>query len=529
MKIVTVSEMKEIENKAFCEFGFEESLLVENVGFKGAHFIYENFLNDHYFNEMIILVGRGNNGADGLAIGRHLRNRGLSVRAFLLFPDEKETPELSKQLKLAKNYGVKITEVRSVESFNAYFTQIQDQYLVIDGLVGTGLRLPLSSFLFDIIETINNNSTITISIDIPTGVTGDAGSVGSTAIHADYTLAIGLPKTGHFINEGAKRSGQLVVLDVGLPALLLRKGDKYLLTQEVINKIYNQRNKFAHKNTFGHCLVTGGSHGLTGALIMAANAALKVGTGVVTAATWEENYDELTSRIIPEIITGLIPTNRNDLDDIIKAFSRYDSIVIGPGLGRSKDVRSTVLELLNNFSGPVVLDADAIRVLSLSDDQEVFQRRNAPTIFTPHMGEFADFVGVSVGEILERPLYYIKEMVDLTNSCFILKGPCSFLGFPNGETYVNYFPNDGMASGGSGDVLAGILGGILAQHAPARKVSGLFENKEKIYQALCLGVSLHTLAGKHAAKNLGERSMSAMSIIDHFPHAFKELEDGQLD
>jgi ADP-dependent NAD(P)H-hydrate dehydratase / NAD(P)H-hydrate epimerase len=523
MKVVTVSEMKSIEEKTYNEFGFSENLIIENFGLSAADFMQENFLNDHDYGEIIILTGKGNNGADSLAIGRHLTNRGYSVRAFILFPGENSTPEQKQQLALAKKFGVKISEINSVESFKAYFSQIQDQYLVIDGIVGTSFKTPLSNYLFEIIETVNSNSTMTIAIDIPTGITGDGGTISSASIVADYTLAVGLPKTGHFISEGAKRSGELVVIDAGFPTILLKEGDKYLLTQEVIGNIYQQRSKFAHKNTFGHSLVIGGSHGLTGALVMASNAALKVGTGLVTAATWENNYNELTSRITPEIMTGVIPTDRKDVVDNIKAFSRYDSIVLGPGLGRSENVRETVLEILNNYSGPLVIDADAIRVLSLKDDLEIFQRRKSPTIFTPHIGEFAHLLGISVEEVLEKPLEYLKKMVDLTNSCFILKAACTFLAFPNGETYINYFPNDGMATGGSGDVLAGVLGGMLAQYAPEKKVSAMFEDKEKVFHGLCLGVALHTLAGKHAAINLGERTMSAMSIIEHFSDAFKEL------
>jgi ADP-dependent NAD(P)H-hydrate dehydratase / NAD(P)H-hydrate epimerase len=524
MKVVSIEEMKNIELKAFNDFGFAEKQIIENVGISASDFIQEKFLSETDYGEIIVLTGKGNNGADSLAVARNLRNRGYSVRAFLLFPEE-GTEDQRLQLNLARNFGVKISEINSIDSFKAYFSQKQDQYLVIDGIVGTSFKTPLSNYLFEIIETVNIHSTVTISIDIPTGITGDNGRISSASILADYTLAVGLPKTGHFISEGAKRSGELVVLDAGLPVVLLEEGEKYLLTPEVVSNIYLQRNKFAHKNTFGHSLVVGGSHGLTGALLMASKAALKVGTGLVTAATWKSNYNELTSRTSPEIMTGLIPTERKAIVDNIKAFFRYDSIVLGPGLGRSEDARETVLEILNNYSGPVIVDADAIRVLSLKEDREVFQRRKSPTIFTPHIGEFASFIDTSVENVLEKPMIYLKKMVDLTNSCFILKGACTYLAFPNGETYINYFPNDGMATGGSGDVLAGILGGMLAQYAPEKKVSGMFEDKEKVFHALCLGVALHTLAGKHAALMLGERTMSAMDIIQHFSHAFKELNE----
>ncbi|MCO4794157.1 MAG: NAD(P)H-hydrate dehydratase [Bacteriovoracaceae bacterium] len=524
MKVVDLAEMRTIEEKTFGEFGFKENLVIENVGIRAADFIEIEFLAEKSFGEIILLVGRGNNGADTLSTGRHLRNRGYSVRAFQLFPEDKGTKEFDFQLQLAKNFGVKISELKSVEALSTYFFQTQDEYLVIDGVLGTGFNPPLSNFLMEVFEIVNHQSSIMISMDIPSGILGDTGAMSGAAISADLTLAIGLPKSGYYISEGAKRSGEIAVLDVGFPKVLTEEGDKYLLTPERVADLYRERSRFAHKNTFGHCLVLGGSKGLTGALLMASTAALKVGTGLITSATWDENYGELASRVTPEIMTGLIPTDEDEIEKIVRSLSRYDSIVIGPGLGRSAKARESVLKILNHFAGPVVVDADAIRVLSLKEDVEVFQRRKAPTILTPHMGEFSAFIDVPTEKVLENPIGYLKELVDQTNSCIVMKGSCTYLGFPNGEVYINYFPNDGLATGGSGDVLAGMLGGLLAQYLPEKKISGMFEDKEKIYQALCLGVAVHTLSGKHAAEQLGVRSMTAGSIIDHFTLAFKELD-----
>lgn len=525
MRVVTTEEMKAIENVAMSELGFSESLIVENVGMRGADFLQEVLAGEMEWSEIILLIGRGNNGADALAIGRHLVSRGHRVRAFLLFPDEDSTPELQTQAKLADGFGVKVTEVKNIDQLTSYFTQTASNYLVVDGVLGTGFRLPLSQYLFEVFNLVNEYSTITVSVDIPSGVEAEHGEVSSAAIRADYTLAIGLPKTGHFIASGAQYSGDVVTLDAGLPQKLLTGGNTFLLSPEELTSYYHGRDRFAHKNTFGHALVVGGSQGLCGALIMAASAALKVGTGLVTAATWSRSYGEVVSRIPPEIMTGLIPVQKEDVDSILKNFDRYDTVVVGPGMGRSSDTRRVVLEVLNHYAGPVVVDADAIKVLSLKDDHEVFRRRKAPTILTPHMGEFAGFSGLSVEEVTSRPIQCLRELVDQTNSSIVMKGPTTYLGFPNGEVYINYFPNDGMASGGSGDVLAGIIGGLLAQLPDERRTSQMFEDKKRYYDAICAAVAAHTLAGKIARDALGARAMTALSIVDHLSHAFKELDE----
>lgn len=525
MRVVDHNEMKEIELKAIEEYGFQEPLIIENVGIQGAYLIAENLLNDFESGEILLLVGSGNNGSDGLAIGRHLRNRGFSVRAFMLFPEEDLGPEVIRQRDMARAFGVKITELKNFDQLAAYFAETQSDYFIIDAIFGTGFRLPLSNFLFDIVNAVNDHASFIVSIDMPSGITGDTGSMSSAAMKADITLAVGLPKIGHYLSYGAIHSGELVTLDAGFPAELIEGGDKFLLSIDSMTSLYRPRNKFAHKNSFGHSLIVGGSQGLTGALIMASKAALRVGTGLVTASTWSENYGELASRIIPEVMTGLIPTDEEEIADTLKDLSRYHSVVIGPGLGRGARARSTVIELLNNFTGPVVIDADALKVLNLEEDRMLLAQRKFPTILTPHMGEFAHLCGLSIEQVLEDPLGNLKNLVDQTNSSIILKGACTFLGFPNGETYINYYPNDGMASGGSGDVLAGILGGLLAQLPVDRKRSTMFDDKSKFFETLRLGVLVHTIAGKHAVNKLGPRAMSAGTIIDHLTDAFGQIEE----
>lgn len=531
MRVVNKVEMRSIESEAMESFGFSEELVLENIGIRGADFIEEEILSHKEFEEVVFLIGQGNNGADGLAVARHLCNRGYPCRAFMLFDDADSSEGLKKQKMLCEKFGVKFTDLNGADQLGAYFTQTQDEYLVIDAILGIGFRGPLSNYLFDIVKLVNEYSSITVSMDLATGIEADSGAIDSEAIIADFTLAVGLPKTGLYVGEGAKHSGEIAVLDCGFPIATIDGGDKALLLIENLSHIYSGRSKFAHKNSLGHALIIGGSVGLTGALIMASEAALRVGTGLVTAATWRESYEEATSRMTPEVMTGLIPTERDDVEDIIRLLERYDSIVIGPGLGRDEKTRSSVVKLLSSFAGPVAVDADAINALSLKNDSELLKSRKGATILTPHIGEFASFMGVSNAEVLSNPLGLLKKAVEKTNSCIILKGACSFLAFPTGEILINYFPNDGMATGGSGDVLSGMLGGLLAQAAPdkaSKKKSSLFTNDSNYNEAMCLGVALHTLAGKHAAEKNGPEAMSARDIIKNLNEAFREISNPLL-
>jgi len=523
--------MAEIEKITYKDYSLNESLIIEMVGIKGADFLESRFLKKENYSEIVVLVGKGNNGADGLSIARQLQNRGFVVRAFLLFPSEiKKTSELGKQLIMARSFGVKITEIKDNEQINAYFTQTQEDFLVIDAILGTGTRLPLSQYLFEIINLVNKYATTIVAIDIPSGITGGGGEMSSTAIKASYTLAIGLPKTGYYMSEGMRHAGKIYILKAGFPEKLLEGGDKQLLMPPKVGHLIKKRNKFDHKNRFGHLLVMGGSKGLTGALIMAATAGIKVGAGLVSAVTWEDNYLELVTRVMPEVMTGTIPKRGKlkDVEGLLRDMNRFSAIVLGPGLGKTPQARELLVEVLNNFSGPLVLDADALKLLDLKKDKEILSHRKAPTILTPHIAEFAAFTGIPRADILTDPLGPLKEVIDETNCCFVIKGPCSFVGNPNGEVFINYFPNDGMATGGSGDVLAGIIGGFLAQIRPEVSTSGMFRDPEKYYEAVNLGVCLHTLAGKYAALKHGTFSMTANSIIKSFPRAFKELsQDGK--
>lgn len=526
MRIVTQKEMKELEVEAQKKFHFPEKLIIENVALGAAKTILNRLGEDILAAEIIFLIGRGNNGGTGLAIARHLASMGYESHAFLLFDKNEASTEVKEQLLIAETYGVRTAYIDDVSNLESYFQQNSSPKIIIDAIFGTGVRLPLSQFLYDIIHLVNQEKAYTISLDIPTGVEGDTGFIQGNAIQADLTLAVSLPKLGYYQADGAKLVGEIEVISAGLPNQIMQKGgDKFLIDANIKNELPHGRNKFGDKRLFGHTLVIGGSHGLTGALVMASSAAIKVGAGLVTAATWETQYQEFLSRLIPEVMTGYIPLEQAKWGRLIKDLEKYDSIVIGPGLARSNRARMLVLEILNNFSGPVVLDADAINVLSLKEDSQVFALRNAPTLMTPHLGEFSRFAGIPLDDVMKEPFYHLREVIERINCTVVLKGPCTFLGFTNGKTYFNYAPNDGMATGGVGDVLAGILGGLIGQEANLKRRDSLYNIYENLNRTILMGVMIHTMAGKAAAEKYGVRPMTATSLIEVFPDAFKQLDE----
>ncbi len=526
MRIVTHSEMKDLEKLAQTRFHFPEKLIIENVALLGARAIVEKLGPEIALGELIFLIGKGFNGGTGLAIARHLASMGHETRAFLLFEERDCSTEVKEQLKIARSYGVRATHIDEVTALEGYFQQNSAPKIIIDAIFGTGVRLPLSHFLYDVINLVNQEKAYTISLDIPTGVEGDSGQIQGNAIEADLTLAVGLPKLGYYQSEGARLVGEVSVIPSGLPREVIEtNGDKFLIDQDLKNDLPERRNKFGDKRLFGHTLVIGGSHGLTGALVMSSSAALKVGAGLVTACTWEPQYQEFISRLIPEVMTGFVPNDQTKWGKLLRDLDRYDSIVIGPGLGRSLRSRTLVLEILNNFSGPVVLDADAINVLNLKDDAEVFRVRSAPTLLTPHFGEFARFTGIPLEDVMKEPYRYLKGTIEMINCSVILKGPCTYLGFPNGKTFFNFSPNDGMATGGVGDVLAGILGGFIAQEENLKKRDSLYNIYGNLNRTILLGVLIHTWSGRSAAEKLGVRPMTATSLIEALPEAFKALDE----
>lgn len=523
MRVVSIQEMKLIEQESIEKYHLDENIIIENVGVQGAEKLRSLLEANQVSEEIIFMIGKGSNGADGLAIARHLSLAGYRCRAFVCFAKEQLSKVLLKQMEMAQAFGVTVNYLEDTGPLTAYLSQMGSSVFV-DALFGTGVQLPLSNFLYDIIECVNTHSSLTVSIDIASGIEGDTGEMQGNAIDADLTMAIGFGKLGHYIGTGAKHVGELQFLDVGFPREFYFEGNNFLLGHDQLTDLVDRRDKFADKKAFGHSLILGGSHGLTGAPILAAQASLKVGSGLVTIATWEPQYQEMLARLSPEIMTGYIPLDVDKWPRLIRDLNKYSSIVIGPGLARSSRARRLVLEVINNYDGPLIIDADAINVLNRKEDAKAFQLRNAPTVLTPHLGEFCKFAGIEQDEMRKKPLQYLNQVIEDINCTVILKGPCTYLGTSDGRVLFNYFPNDGMATGGVGDVLAGILGGLLGQESELVQKTRLTNKYEIFNKVIGQSVLIHSIAGDLAAKEYGVRAMTAYSLIHSIRKSFLELE-----
>ncbi len=522
MRVVNKNEISEIENECFEKFFLNSDILIEKVGKQVCNFIQERFkdsINDYSF---IFILGHSDNAADTLSAARELSNQGIETRVFFIGKKESASAQFKLQIERAKQFEVKGFEVDDPNYLEGFLIQNSKRNVIIDGITGTGLRLPLPEKIYSFINVINENSDLTISIDVPSGIDVNSGKVIGTAVDADITLAIGFPKIGCFLGEAVNFVGELITLDIGIPKKF-NKGNKTLTNFEQVASLSKSRSKFKDKKFYGHTLLIGGSHGFVGSILLASEAALRVGVGAITSVTWEPQYSELGNRLIPEIKSGYIPIDDSKWDKLIQGLDVYNSIVIGPGLGVSARSRRLVHKILESYQGPIVLDADAINVLDIENDAALFQNRQAPTIMTPHFGELARFFKTSKEDIIENTMTYLNKAIDATNGIVVLKGACTFLGIPSEEIYLSYLPNSGMATGGVGDVLAGILGGLLAQDQNKTFESRL-KSISKLEKTVLMGVMIHSKAGYFAANELGERFMTATSIINSLPEAFKELE-----
>lgn len=383
-------------------------------------------------------------------------------------------------------------------------------------MVGTGLTRALEGAYYDVVELLNQRANEIIALDIPTGVLGDSGRIAATSIVASTTISFGFPKMGHFLAPGAARRGKLYNVNLTFPRQWMKEGDKFLLTPNNTASLLQKRDRFGHKNSFGHCLLIGGSPGRVGAVVMASASCLKMGTGLVTVASWDDSFPALDMKLSSEIMTFRIIRQGDEFLIPKPGLPNYSSIVVGPGLGTSDDGRLLMEQLVQGYNGPLVIDADGLNLIAEHKMHHFVAKRLAPTVITPHPGEMARLLGVTKDAVLDDPIAAVKEANEKTGAIVVLKGPTSLIYSSDGVTWLNHYPNDGMATAGSGDVLAGMIGGLVGQ-------------KMHPMEATKLGVYVHSQAGRFAAQVNGHRAMTALDIIKNIRLAFKKLREHKAE
>ena len=512
LRICTASEMRELDLTADKEYGLDASILMENAGRASAQAIIDRFPDAGRTTEILIFAGKGNNAGDAFVVARRLLCFERRVRVFHLETEGGYKAAVLKNFQILKRMKAKMTYLETITDLQAFFASSPGPHTIIDGILGTGLKGDLEGIFYDTVMLINEQrSQEVIALDIPSGVSGDTGAIHGASIRATMTVSLGFPKLGHFLPPGATRRGELMNLDISLPPRFRKEGDKFLVMKAPLGKLLTERDRYGHKTSFGHTLLIGGSPGRIGAITMAARATLKMGTGLATVASWRDSFDPLLMKLPDEVMALALDFEGAVLESYKKNLPNYSSVVIGPGLGQRKEAKALVEGLLTHYQGPVVIDADALNVISTYQMHDLLAARRAPTVLTPHPGEMARLLNVSTESVTQDPVKAIRDAVNATHAIVLLKGAATLVSSVDNVLYLNHYPNDGMATAGSGDVLAGMIGGLLGQ----RKLDP--------FQGTLLGIYLHSLAGDFAAKALGHRSMTAPDIIENISNAFKEI------
>lgn len=509
MKVSLVKEMRRIDQTAAEHYGIPEPLLMENAGHRAAEQMAE-LMRGVKGKTLCILSGSGNNGGDALAAARHLFNQGARLKLFLAGNPDHFKESAAGMYQVLQKMGLDIHRLECDRDWDRLHFALKLADGVLDGILGTGFSGELRKPTLRVIEEINAAGKPVLSIDIPSGVEADTGRVLSVAVRADRTLVLGLPKPGHLLSPGAEHCGSWVVDDIGLPAPLLEEEQIHqaLLDDEMASLLLPVRARSAHKGTCGRILVIAGSRGMTGAAELAASAALRAGAGIVTLAVPESLHDlmeikltEVMTRPIPEETPGIFG-GEAALAALLSLASEYDAVLIGPGLGRAEETMELVRFFTAKVNKPLVLDADAIYAFrSCPDDLSALPQI---PVLTPHIGEMAGLLGVPVPELRDSLLPVVRDAAAEYQSVLVVKSECTIVAYPDGDVFFTTKGNPGMATAGSGDVLAGTIAGLMKQTKSAL--------------APLLGVYLHGAAGDLAYERKGE-ALIASDIREALPEA----------
>jgi ADP-dependent NAD(P)H-hydrate dehydratase / NAD(P)H-hydrate epimerase len=465
---------------------------------------FTNLFESLYHNNVPIhiLCGVGNNGGDGLAISRILIADSYDVTTYVVKYSANFSQDfLLNEKRLTETTGAKIIYVDD----DSEMPVIPDHSIVIDALWGTGLTRPINGLGAKVIEHINNSSSTVVAVDIPSGVFCDDINSDPVIIKASHTISFQAPKYSFFMPENEEYVGECRVVDIGLNAEFIDAQISHLhqIDTDLIQSIYKPRKKFAHKGHFGHALIFSGSYGKIGASVLASKCALRSGAGLVTAYIPQCGYEVLQSSL-PECM--VLCDDNYEFITSIPDLKPFNSIGVGPGLGQDALTMQALNKLLINYDKPMVFDADGINILA--QNPELINQLPEYSILTPHIGEFDRLVGKSSNQY-ER-LGKLVEFSSTYKYITILKGHNTAVCLPDGRIYFNCTGNPGMATGGSGDVLTGLITGLLAQ-------------KYNPVDAALLGVYVHGMAGDFVASNLSEEGMIAGDIVEALPAVFKIL------
>ena len=514
MKIATGTQMQTLDRRTITEARVPSLVLMERAGAGAASFIQERF-GPLRGKTVTILCGKGNNGGDGLVIARLLRRLQARVTVVLLTP----ATELSRDATAMYRRWARVGEKSSTKSFRASEQVkpiLESSDLIVDALLGTGLSAPVTGAYREAIELMNHAGRPIIAIDLPSGIHADNGSVLGQAVRATATVTFGLPKLGFYVGPGIDHAGTVHVVDIGIPTAYTDALDSrtILVTKEQVARALPARVPSSHKGTYGHAGILAGSAGKTGAATLAARAALRVGAGLVTVAVPSSINDILEAKLLEAMTLPLPETKartlaRSAFDRVLAFMQSRTAIAIGPGLSTHPETVDLVQSLMKHLDRPTVLDADALNALATR--ASLLTECKIPPILTPHPGEMARLEVEATSQSVNADRIGTARRFARERGVFlVLKGARTVIARPDGLLAICPTGNPGMATAGTGDVLTGMIVGLLAQGIQP-------------WEAACAATYLHGAAGDLAAQLLGQVSMVAGDLIAHIPYALQAI------
>jgi hydroxyethylthiazole kinase-like uncharacterized protein yjeF len=514
MRILSSSQMRDADRRTIEEVGIPAIVLMENAG-RQVVAALEAVFEDLADRQVAVLCGRGNNGGDGFVVARTLHQRGIDVGVFLVGAVADVRGEARSNLEILGRIGVPVVEIDNEQAWELHFSEIESCGLIVDALFGTGLKTPLHGMLETVVADINGSSIPVASIDLPSGLSADTNELIGDCIDASLTVTLATPKLPLVLPPGELHAGDVVIADIGIPDAVIDsvEGPRIeLLTRSRMRSFVQPRPADSHKGDYGHLLLVAGSKGRTGAAHLTAMAALRSGAGLVTVAT-PESCLPILAAMAPEYMTLPIAEGKNgELDPDAAAWlldRPHDVLAVGPGLGTAPGTVALVKALVERSAVPLVLDADALNAFT-AEPAQLTGTEGRDVIVTPHPGEFGRLLAIPTADVQADRIARAREFAARQQVYVILKGHRTIIAAPDERVFINTTGNAGMATGGMGDVLTGMIAAWLGQLLDA--------------EAACtLGVYLHGTAGDLAEASVGEVALTASDVIEHLGDAVLEL------
>ncbi|MGA7829005.1 MAG: NAD(P)H-hydrate dehydratase [Geobacteraceae bacterium] len=514
MKVVSAGTMQKAERLAMDNYRIPGQVLMETAGRVCADIVDDQY-GPGRGKSAVIVAGKGNNGGDGYVIARCLLQKGWTVTVFVLAGKESIVGDAEKNLSLLEPSIVHFCpEADGLIAFSSVFS---DASVIVDALFGIGLSKNISGIHAEAVHMINSAGRPVVAVDIPSGIDASSGRILGVAVKADVTITFAFAKLGHVVYPGRAYTGMLETVDIGLPLKVAESVEYFeYLDGGCIRPLLKSRGRCGHKGRYGHCLIIAGSTGKTGAASLSANTAVRAGSGLVTLAVPSSLNAILEVKTTESMTLPLPDGGKGHLGEenvmaLLRATTGKDAVALGPGISTSADTVAFVQKFVRDCPVPLVLDADGLN--AVATDVAVLLEKKSPTvILTPHPGEMSRLTGVSIDHIENNRIAVARDFAMRYAVYLVLKGAGTLVAAPDGTVAINSSGNPGMASGGMGDVLTGIIVSLIGQGYPAG-------------EACKLGVFLHGYSADLVARQKGEIGITATDVMEMLPYAYKNIRD----